>query len=432
MNSVLKIKNPYLIFLPFLLFYLGYAASSYSLDFIGDEKRFFRFATHLLQGYYSPPMPAIDLLSGPGYPIILTPFVGLSIPKVYIVMLNAVMHYLSIVFLFKSLIQIMSFRKTLFFSLFWACYYLAYQNMSRIAYEPFTMFLLTALIFCLIKVYNERFNEKPRLYIFLSGFILGYIALTKVIFIPITLAMLGGCVLLWLIYRKSVNYRKAIFILLIAAGTFSPYLVYTYNLTGRAMYLGTGSDNLYWMSTPYESEYGDWKGYLTMNPIENGNYNIPGAEDTLLAHHKKDYDEIQSKVGLEKDDAYKRIATENIKAHPVKYAKNIFYNVSRIFFHYPFSQAIQRPKTLFVLPMNSIVFTFMLICLIPTLINWRRIMFPIRFMLFIAAMYLGASALVSAETRMLSVIIPLLLIWIAYIIDRGIKINLKFGKEGDT
>ena len=327
MNSILEIRNPYLIFLPFLLFYLLFAGLFYSHTFIGDERRFITYAQALMHGFYSPPAPNIDLLSGPGYPILLVPIVALGIPKICIILLNAVMHYLSIVFLFKAISHFASFRKALVISLFWACYYVAYQNMIRIAYEPFTMFMLTLLFFYLVKVFDKNSEKHVKRHIILAGFIFGYIALTKVIFIPIISFMLIGCVLLWIINRKVINYKKAVFVLLIGFATFSPYMIYTYNLTGRAFYLGTGADNLYWMSTPNEGEYGDWKGPLIMNPVENGNYNIPGAGDTLVKYHQKDYDEIWSKTGVEKDDAYSRIAAENIKAHPKKNSHRIFFTI---------------------------------------------------------------------------------------------------------
>ena len=423
MNSISKTRNPFLLFSPFLLFYLLFTFATNTPGFIGDETRFLNYANNLLHGFYSHAYPNINLSSGPGYPIIITPFVALHLPKACIIILNAFFHYLSVIFLFKTLLQFTSFKKTLVISLFWACYYIAYQNMARIAYEPFSIFLINVMIFSLVKSFDVPLIKKSKFYIILSGFIFGYLALTKVIFAPVIFIMVIACLILWLTNMKTVNYQKAVLIVLIAFATFSPYLIYTYNLTGRAFYLGTGSDNLYWMSTPYEGEYGDWKGSLEMNPIENGNYNIPGALDTLLSHHKKDYDEVNSLKGLEKDDAFKRMAINNIKSHPLKYAKNMFFNFGRIFFHYPFSQAIQRPKPLFVMPMNGIILTFILLCLIPTLINWRKIIFPLRLMLFIAALYLGGSSLGSAETRMLALIVPILLVWFAYIIQKTIKIK---------
>ena len=98
-------------------------------------------------------------------------------------------------------------------------------------------------------------------------------------------------------------------------------------------------------------------------------------------------------------------------------------------FNYPYSYTIQKPETLLRLPLNGIIAVFMLFCLIPTFINWRKIIFPVRFMLFFTLLYLGGSIFGSAETRMFTVIVPILLFWIAYIIQKSIKIKLKFDEN---
>ena len=190
-------------------------------------------------------------------------------------------------------------------------------------------------------------------------------------------------------------------------------------------YFGAASDTLYWMSSPYEGEYGDWKGSLDLNPVEFGNYNIPGSDDSLVAHHKKDFDEVYKLKGdIAQGDMFQKIAIQNIKSRPLKYGQNIFYNIGRIFFHYPFSYAVQRPKSLFVMPLNGILVTFILICLLPTLVFWRKILFPLRLLLFMAILYLGASSLVSAETRMLTIIVPIIIFWFGYIIQKTVRLEI--------
>ena len=82
--------------------------------------------------------------------------------------------------------------------------------------------------------------------------------------------------------------------------------------------------------------------------------------------------------------------------------------------------------------MNGIILTLVLLSLFPTIINWRRIIYPVRFMLFIVFLYLGATSLVSSETRMFALIVPVLLFWITYIIDRSVKIKLKFDEIDQT
>lgn len=76
MKNFKLIRNPFLLFSPFLLFFvvIGYLDGSktvtgYIMDnhlFTGDEGRYYTFAQNLLNGFYSPPAPNIDLWGGPG------------------------------------------------------------------------------------------------------------------------------------------------------------------------------------------------------------------------------------------------------------------------------------------------------------------------------------------------------------------------------
>ncbi|HYM94531.1 MAG TPA: glycosyltransferase family 39 protein [Chitinophagaceae bacterium] len=441
-------RNPYLLFSPFLLLYILIVLFLHSDTLWGDESRYLMYAQNLIHGFYSG--SDSDLSNGPGYPIILTPFIALHLPLLVIKLLNPVFYYFSVVFLFKVLRRIVSFKMTLLFSLFWACYYNAYENMPLLLTETFTIFLVSALMFCLTKAFNEKASKKTNKYIFLSGFLFGYIALTKVIFGYVILFMLIGCVLLWLLNRGFVNYRKALAVVLIAFITTTPYLIYTYNLTGRVFYWSTISgNNLYWMSSPEKNEYGSWLADPKFGSdsissfkentstysggglnFKNRPLHIQGFRDSVRSNHRQDYEEINKYKGLvEQDDAFKRIAIKNIKSHPLKFMENCFSNIGRILFNYPYSYKVQGPETLLRLPFSGIVALLMIFCFIPTLLNWRKIDFSIRFMILFAFIYLGGSVLGSAETRMFTLILPILLFWIAAILKRTIKIRLKFSNN---
>src|SRR4051812_36700485 len=70
---------PFVLFLPFLLIYgVGVALGS-GRPLHGDEPGYLSYAANLSHGYYS---PANDVLLwwGPGYPIVLLPFVALGLP----------------------------------------------------------------------------------------------------------------------------------------------------------------------------------------------------------------------------------------------------------------------------------------------------------------------------------------------------------------
>jgi 4-amino-4-deoxy-L-arabinose transferase-like glycosyltransferase len=307
--------------------------------------------------------------------------------------------------------------------------------------ESMSLFLVSIILYLLTKTFNTNKPKELAKYSLLAGFFIGYLVLTKIIFGYVLMVILIGVILLWLTKMKSVNYRKSCIIFLIALATTSPYLIYTYHLTGRPFYWGTsGGINLYWMSSPFEGEYGSWEYnpkynsriYLphraTGGPLYERNKNnfIPGGEDSIIIHHQKDFEEIKKYVGVEEDDAYKKIAIKNIKSHPLKFLQNYICNIGRIIFNYPYSYTVQKPGTLIRFPMNGIIVVFLLFSLIPTFINWRRLGFSAKLVLFIVVLYLGGTVLGCAETRMFTPIVPMILFWIAYIMNKSIKVNLKF------
>jgi len=419
-------QNPYLLFSPFLVAFIIYILILPTDGKFGDQFRYLLYAQNLIHGFYSTPAPNIQLINGPGYPIILTPFLALKLPLLSITLMNAFFYYFSIIFLYKALNEIVSLKMSLTFSFIWASYCIAYQNMPFIHTETFTYLLVTLLIYSTLKVFKQDTQIIEKKHIIFTGFILGYIVLAKMIFGYAMIFMFIGFGLLWIVKRNNLVYKKGLMIMLVAFLTTAPYLFYTYNLTGRIFYWGTGSDNLYWMSTPYEKEYGDWTENLNQNSTIAANYNIHGADSVLRAHHQDDFIEINKYTGIEQDDIYKKLAIRNIKSHPIKYFKNIIYNIGRLIFHYPFSQAIEKPRNLLIFPINGALLTLMFFSLIPTIINWRQIPVYLQFLLVLTLLYLSASALVSAYVRMFTIIVPILLFWIAYIFQKTMKINLKF------
>ena len=126
------------------------------------------------------------------------------------------------------------------------------------------------------------------------------------------------------------------------------------------------------------------------------------------------------------DDKFKSIAINNIKKHPLKFLQNWINNIGRILFNYPYSYILQNPRSLIYAPLNAFICVLLLFSLVPTYKNWYKINFAIRFLIFFSLIYLGGSTLGSAEHRMFSITAPVLLLWIAFILQNTIKINLKF------
>ena len=427
MKRINIIHNPFLLFFPFLFLYIIIAFVFPTNGTFGDEGRYLGYAENLLNGHYSNSYPDINLRNGPGYPIILMSFIGFKLPLIGITILNALFYYLSIIFLFKSIDQLVNSRWAVAASLFWAFYINNFEYIPIIYSEIFTTFLISVLCFTLIKSFSINYHKKSIRYIILSGIIFGMIVLTKIIFGYVLLILLTGSFVLWIFNRKSSNHMKGLIILLISFMVNIPYLFYTYSLTGNLFYWGsTGGDNLYWMSSPFRGEYGDWQSFDSFISSDD----ITSREDSLLnVNHYYDYKKLTLHNGVINDKILTHLAINNIKSHPVKFLENWGSNVGRILFNLPYSYTLEKPGTLLRLPFNGIICILLIISMFPTYINWRKINYAIRLLVILSIIYLGGSSLASAETRMFSVVVPILLIHISYILNRTIKLNFKFKNE---
>lgn len=445
MNAILKNtktnRNPFILFLPFLIVYIVIILIFAKAEFTGDEARYMLYAKNLTHGFYTLPAPYLDLGNGPGYSLLLTSFVALKLPLIFLKLMNAVFYYLSVVFIFKSLQQIVGFKPAVIFSAIWALYPNTFEQLPYLLPEVFASSLIPLIIFFLIKAFKNNNTKKINKYLIYTGLALGYLALTKPIFGYVLIFMIAGAFLLWIINSANLNYKKSMILLTTAFIITSPWLFYTYHLTGKILYWSSyGGNNLYWMSSPYENEYGNFTEY-PFDTTDN-KYMLQGSAKQIKLNHEKDFEQILENkdaqklyikdgtvigypyTGLIQDTILKRIAFQNIKSHPLKFIQNCFSNVGRMIFNYPADYTIQKPSTLLRLPVNGTIIVFVVFSFVLTLSNWRKITFSIRFLLLMGLIYFCGSILGSAGPRMFTIIVPILLIWIAFVISKSVKIKM--------
>ena len=211
---------------------------------------------------------------------------------------------------------------------------------------------------------------------------------------------------------KLKKARLATFIFILALIFCLPYLTYTYSLTGKIFYWSDlGGDNLYWMSTPYKNEFGDWYD----------RYNLP---QEIQQNHQEFFDKISKLNRIEADEALKKEAIQNIKKHPKKYFMNWLANIGRIFFSYPYSYTNQSLTTYFTILPNMFIVVLGLPFFFITVMNRKIIHQEIFFLLCLVPIYLFGSSLLSAGREMFFVTLPVVGLWLAYIFDNFIQIKL--------
>ena len=416
--------NPWLVFSPFLFYYEYIIIINKWPSLYVDEIRYVEYAHHIIHGYYSPPAPHIDLWNGPGYPIVLLPFIALKIRVIYITFLNAVYQYLAVVFLYKALSLTASHKIALVSGLLLAVYPNALSILPILYTEAFTGFLVSSFVYCVTQCYIKKNNR----YLLPAGLVLGYLTLTKIIFGYVLAICLVIFLILLLLKKEKSFYLRPVYILLIAYAVTVPYLTYTWQMTGKFFYWGnSGGMSLYWMSTPFEHEYGDWK----MPDLSNKQYptlfKSPEAVALLKTNHSKELKFILShRNAVVQDELFKQAAFKNIEKNPLKFASNYCNNFSRMLFNFPYSYAWQDAAIVKNIIIGSLILWSTVAGIILTIVNWRGIIFPVKPLLLIAGVYLLLSGALSAYPRQLDIMMPVLLFWLGYLAGNVMKLYLRF------
>ncbi len=301
-NIIIKYINssPVVIFFPFLILYIGIILTFQVDYFRGDEGRYIDFAKNIINGFYSPPAPNIDLWNGPGYPLFLVPFVWLKTPLLAMKLANAFLQYFSIILLFLAINKFTSRISALIFSFSWALYYISYQELPLILTETLTSFLSALVVFLMTRISTSKNSETK--YLILTGLAIGFLALTKIIFGYVIIMLMLFYMLLLLFRNGKSEGRKGAFIIMVAFLFNAPYLIYTYDLTGKVFYWGnSGGESLYWMSTPIEGEFGDWNnsGFTANCGFD---LKIPCNKSLFARNHQKDMDYLKQFSPIDRDD----------------------------------------------------------------------------------------------------------------------------------
>lgn len=391
-----KCKQSYILFLPFLLFYISLVLAFKKNIYVGDETRYLMFAHNILNGYYSPPPPEINLWNGPGYPLLLSFFIKMHFNDLMIVLANAVWVYLSLVLIFKTLKYFFTCKKAFLWTAVLGLYYPLYRMLPKILTESLTWFLVSLIVFLSFRLYYDK--KRPLLDIFLLGFSIFYLMITKVIFGYVVL-ILFILLLIWYALARLKTAKKYLGALFLALLLSLPYLYYTNTLTGKYFYWSNaGSYSLYLMSTPYATE--------------DGRFISPKELLQSPLHHQEADSVLNKMPALRMDEALKKIAIQNIKNYPFKYFKNWLSNLYRLFIAGPFLG--QSRNIIFIAP-NFLILSIIILSFFGLKKYYSKIPFPLYFLLFFFVIYLGGSSLVTAKSRMFYITFPFWTVWFAMI-----------------
>lgn len=419
--------------LPLLGFFAVMALVQAKGDFEGDGWRYLLNARHILEGYFAGP-DTLMFWNGPGYPLLLAPFLKLGIPLAIARLLNAVFLYLAVAH-FQGVLRWagVGARSLAYAYAMGAVLFLHGPLLGMIMTESLSVFLVCggAWHFCRA----SRGGKGSRLHTVLTGFHLGYLALVKVVFGFVLEASLVLALGAWLYIRLRARKRagdggdkaeaslEAAHVGKNAAAACglglllcAPWLAYTWSHAGKANLWGnSGGFQLYYMSLPEKEYLGDWINFeAVLKYPEYFGTHAGFIRETL----KLDW--------VAQDDVFKRQAIRHCREHPGKCVSNWRANVNRMVFgfpntHYPGSQAaLATGNRAFV---YALPFALLLLLAVPGWLGRRQVPAPIHACLIFALVSLGAMSLVCAIPRQVFPLLPLLGLWCVVVAEKALVIR---------
>jgi hypothetical protein len=406
-------RRPWLLLLALLppLLATPALANLAGLNAWGDESGYLRLAENLSHGRYlvgrhdqiGSGTHYPDLWFGPGLPIVLVPFVALGAPLAVTRLLGPLFVFLAAVVLFRVLRLHVPERAAVAGALAFGLYVPFYTVLQHLHSETLALLLVALAMYG-----TSRYLEQGRArQLAVAAFPLGWLALTRVAYGWILIAMLVLSAGWWLVGRSRAARRSAA---ICATGLVItvPWLGYTYSVTGTPLYWGaSGGLSLYWAASPYPGELGDW--HQTREVFA----------DARLAHHRPFFDRLRGRPLADQDKELVRAGLDNISSHPGKYASNVLANVSRMWFDFPYSFQQQRLRPLaFIVPNALLVVGLVVAAALVT--ARRRPRLPVEatgFAAFAATAFV-LHALLAAYPRMLFALVPVLIWFVVLVLSR--------------
>jgi hypothetical protein len=390
--------------LPLLVFYLVVVLAARQYVSWPDEDRYLNYAGNLTKGFYAPPN-TLDLWSGPGYPLLLVPFVKFGIPLVLAKLLNAVWLFGAVCFCCATLRRYMSARQSLVGAYLLGLYIPFLPEMPALLTESVSIFLVAALSYCVARWFRDRGWR----YAILAGFFLGYLALTKVIFGYVIMA---GLLFSLVLAKWSPTSRKSLVVCALGMVFCSPYLIYTYHLVGRPLYWSNaGGSCLYWLTNPRSGEYGDWRGDTDVFQREE------------FASHREFYRRLAPLNYVERDDLFKKQALENVRSHPGKFAFNWAINVARMVFNYPFSYKTQNPGSLFYMFPNAFLLSGLVVSVYPLWRTRKRLPGELTALIVFTLITLAGLSFSVGFARLINPLVPVFVLIIGDVLTNVLRIE---------
>ena len=418
-------KKELLVFSPLLLLYVVIVALFAAPIFEGDEVRYLNYAHNFSQGFFIDSTESIKIDAGPGYPLFLMPWVALGFPHIVLKFMNVLLGFIGIWACYRTLLFYLTFRKALIVSYVLGLYPPLLRWMITLHSELLSFMLVAVGMYLFTAMMRE--NKFHLLYYIPIVLVLGFLLLTKVLFSTVILLLVCLLVGAWLFSRHQ-RYAISLAVAMGAFLIYTPFLAYTYSLTGKFFYSGTqGGEVLYHRASPFEGEYGNWFTADDIYQIERPHKKKDLYHDLtpLIQNHQPFYDLLEGLNPVQRDSAFKAQAIVYVKGHPFKYLKNTLANIGRLFFHYPFSYRNQGMQTWGYMLPNMFLVVLILFSVYPVVRARKRMPYVVVAPVVFILLYLGGICALGGRGRHLIPAMPVLVLYLSFVYEHLIRISFR-------
>lgn len=372
------------------------------VEFYGDEVRYYLQASALANGGSMYPEGLIR--NPPLFPAMLAFLLRVGVPPDYLACLSIAFMAIASGLVFSMSCRFLAWPWALLVAVLFTLYPPNILLGSRIMTEPLASMLLLLLCRSMLDV---RPQNIPGL---LKGagivILLAMLALTKPVFAyayVVAIVILIVFAVFATAHVRQYRLRLAM-ILAFSLIACTPYLAFTHKQTGGYFsWLTSDAEHFYWMSVGGEDIWGNWV------PVSRARQQGALVASGVVA-------ELDTFEALPREESalYLRERTlERIRANPEIYVRNVFANVARVLFNYPFSFRSQSLMTYgYILP-NMTVYLAILVgmLLLPMTIKYQK---PgLVAVVALSTIYLCGNFPVSSAARQGVILLGPFLLWIA-------------------
>jgi hypothetical protein len=382
-------------------------------DLIWDEGRYLDGAVNLTKGsFVTPENP--DIVNGPGYPLVLAPFLILKVPVLGLRLLNSLFMALAVWFSFRAVLPYAGRGWALAVALVTALH----PSLLRVA--PYLM--TESLAVCCVAGFAWAFTSAMRAektswpLVLAAALAFGWLTMTRVFFGNVIMASTLFIVLLLPFWRSARSVLcRALLVLGLSFVLCLPWLAYTKSKTGDTLCWSTNAGELlYWATSTNHGENGHW--FSDVDAINKPELVANGHREFYQAHY---YLPVK-----EREAALKKRALENLRANPVGVFKNWLCNWGRLGLGWPRSFHAEELLMLVLVAANVPLVLSIFLAIAVGCVKWRLIPVEVQLLALMFFIYMGGTSLLPGLPRYTLVVWPWIGLVVATVLARHLRVRV--------